>query len=71
VFFDAAYPEFTGYGKEAKMETNAMTDTCQVCGLDINECICCPECGHICALDEGELYCSVCSPPLPGSETGD
>ncbi len=47
------------------METNVKTDICPVCGLDINECICCPECGHICALDEGELYCPVCSPPLP------
>ncbi len=41
---------------------NTTTDTCPVCGLAMNECICCPECGHICALDEGELYCPVCSP---------
>ena len=50
------------------METNVKTDLCPECGLALNECVCCPECGHICALDEGELYCPVCSPaPL---ETG-
>jgi|GEM_PF-2360418 len=37
-------------------------EVCEVCKRPVEECICCPECGHICALDEGEYYCPVCLP---------
>ena len=37
-------------------------EICEVCKKPIQECICCPECGHICSLDSGELYCPVCFP---------
>ncbi len=39
-----------------------MGEICDVCKKPIEECICCPECGHICSLDRGELYCPVCFP---------
>ena len=35
---------------------------CPVCKLPIMECICCPERGHVCPLDQGDSYCPVCSP---------
>ena len=37
-------------------------EICEVCKKPIEECICCPECGHICSLDSGELHCPVCFP---------
>ncbi len=37
-------------------------EICKVCEKPIKECICCPECGHICSLDNGENYCPVCLP---------
>ncbi|MCK5139421.1 MAG: hypothetical protein KAQ85_06235, partial [Thermodesulfovibrionia bacterium] len=37
---------------------------CDVCEKPEEECICCPECGHICSLDNGELYCPVCFPEI-------
>jgi len=37
-------------------------ELCPVCKQPIDECICCPECGHVCLLDQGELYCPVCKP---------
>ncbi len=43
-------------------------EKCPVCGNRIDECICCPECGHICVMDEGELYCPVCGPVPPKGE---
>ena len=43
-------------------------ELCPVCENPVSECVCCPECGHVCALDEGELYCPVCSPRRPGGE---
>ena len=36
--------------------------TCFVCEKPVYECECCAECGHICSLDYGELYCPVCFP---------
>lgn len=47
---------------EGLFQLQASPDTCQVCGEPIDECICCPECGHLCPLDLGELYCPVCRP---------
>ena len=35
---------------------------CPVCGNRTEECVCCPECGHECVLDQGGLYCPVCGP---------
>jgi tRNA(adenine34) deaminase len=47
-----------------------MIDVCEVCNKPLRECTCCPECGHTCGLDYGELYCPVCLPdPLPQSDT--
>ncbi len=37
-------------------------EICAVCERSLEECICCPECGHICSLDTGELFCPVCFP---------
>jgi len=37
-------------------------EICDVCEKPIEECICGPECGHICSLDSGENYCPVCLP---------
>lgn len=37
-------------------------ELCPACNNRIDDCVCCPECGHVCALDEGELYCPVCGP---------
>lgn len=37
-------------------------DLCPVCANRMEDCVCCPECGHECALDAGEAYCPVCSP---------
>ncbi len=34
----------------------------EVCEKPIKECICCPECSHICSLEHGEYYCPVCFP---------
>jgi hypothetical protein len=41
------------------MET---VEKCPVCNQSKDKCICCPECGHICMLDEGEYFCPVCKP---------
>ncbi|MDH4226402.1 MAG: hypothetical protein OEV59_01415 [Deltaproteobacteria bacterium] len=35
-------------------------EICPICQDHGEECICCPECGHDCALDHGESYCKVC-----------
>jgi hypothetical protein len=35
---------------------------CEICENPIDKCVCCAECGHICSLDSGELYCPVCFP---------
>jgi hypothetical protein len=39
-------------------------EVCDICEKVNEECICCPECGHICSLDIGESYCPVCFPEL-------
>lgn len=39
-------------------------ELCPVCGNRIEDCVCCPECGHVCAIDEGELVCPVCGPVI-------
>lgn len=43
-------------------------ETCTVCKNPVDDCVCCPECGHVCALNEGELYCPVCGPTRPKDE---
>ncbi|MBI4929731.1 MAG: tRNA adenosine(34) deaminase TadA [Bacteroidetes bacterium] len=43
-------------------------EICEVCERPIKECICCPECGHICGLDYGEKYCPVCFPEEKADE---
>ncbi|HLE08136.1 MAG TPA: hypothetical protein VI914_00725 [Thermodesulfobacteriota bacterium] len=43
-------------------------DICPNCGNRVDECVCCPECGHVCALKDGELYCPVCGPVKPKEE---
>jgi len=40
-------------------------EVCPVCGNNEAECICCPECGHVCAHDSGGIYCPVCGPAKP------
>lgn len=40
-------------------------ELCPVCEHRLDDCICCPECGHVCAIDSGELYCPVCGPVPP------
>ncbi|MCK4846528.1 MAG: hypothetical protein KAS88_02565 [Deltaproteobacteria bacterium] len=40
-------------------------ERCRACGEVLENCVCCPECGHICPLEQGEDYCPVCSPPKP------
>lgn len=42
---------------------------CPVCGNLTEDCVCCPECGHTCLLDRGELYCPVCGPINPETKT--
>jgi len=37
-------------------------ELCPVCKEQTDKCVCCPECGHVCLLDMGELYCPVCKP---------
>src|SRR3989338_8522156 len=42
-------------------------EICQICEKSTEKCICCPECGHICGLDNGENYCPVCFPKKKSS----
>lgn len=46
-------------------ETRDTKELCPACGYPVDECVCCPECGHVCPIDEGETYCPVCGPPEP------
>lgn len=41
---------------------------CQACNKRVEDCICCPECGRLCALDEGGLRCAVCGPVAQKAE---
>jgi len=43
-------------------------EICEICEEPIDKCICCSECGHICSLDYGELYCPVCFPEKKSDE---
>lgn len=43
-------------------------EICPVCKKSVDDCICCPECGHVCVMNEGELYCPVCGPVKPSDE---
>jgi rubrerythrin len=45
-------------------------ELCPACGKRVEDCVCCPECGHLCALDEGGLYCPVCG-PVKSKEEGE
>lgn len=49
-------------------ETIGKEEFCPVCGNRAEDCVCCPECGHECVLDQGELYCPVCGPVKPKVE---
>lgn len=51
----------TGMNNRKKQERED-EERCQVCGYPQKDCICCPECGHVCPNDVGESYCPVCSP---------
>lgn len=44
-------------------------EVCPTCGMRVDDCICCPECGRVCALNNGELFCPVCGPVEPKGET--
>lgn len=46
-------------------EAGHVEAVCPVCGNIKSECVCCPECGHVCALDSGGVYCPVCGPAEP------
>jgi len=43
-------------------------EICPECKMRADECMCCPECGHVCVLSEDELYCPVCGPVKPKTE---
>lgn len=43
-------------------------EKCPVCKNRLDDCICCPECGHVCVVNEEELYCPVCGPTRPKAE---
>jgi len=47
----------------------AQEEFCPVCDKRVEDCICCPECGHVCTLDQGGLLCPVCGPVVPKVET--
>lgn len=49
-------------------ERAAIEEFCQACDKRVEDCICCPECGRLCALEEGGLRCPVCGPMVPKSE---
>ncbi|MGD2080751.1 MAG: hypothetical protein PVJ36_06450 [Nitrospirota bacterium] len=42
-------------------------ETCPVCKKPKDQCVCCPECGHVCPLELGEPYCPVCKPKPKGA----
>jgi rubrerythrin len=56
---------FGGYAMKIGKE-----EFCPVCGKRVDDCVCCPECGHVCALDEGGLHCPVCG-PVKSKEEGE
>lgn len=50
------------------MNKNNQKELCPVCKNPVEDCVCCPECGHMCLLDQGELNCPVCGPKKQGPE---
>jgi hypothetical protein len=46
----------------------AREELCPSCGKRVEDCVCCPECGHVCALNAEGLYCPVCGPVKPKNE---
>lgn len=48
--------------RPANLYVHVEKEKCNLCGQPIDRCICCPECGHDCLLERGEIYCSVCLP---------
>ncbi len=46
----------------------AREELCPSCGKRVEDCVCCPECGHACALNAEGLYCPVCGPVKPRDE---
>jgi len=54
-----------------KEEKQVKAEVCPVCGNTIGDCVCCPECGHVCSLNAGELYCPVCGPVKPPEKTSE
>lgn len=49
-------------------ERTAQEEFCQACDKRVEDCICCPECGRLCALDEGGLRCPECGQVVQKSE---
>ncbi len=37
---------------------------CRVCGEEDGGCLCCPEAGHVCPRDWGQIDCPICGPKL-------
>jgi hypothetical protein len=43
-------------------------EICEICEKKVDDCICCPECSHICDLDYGKYYCPICFPKKKASD---
>ncbi|HXI10421.1 MAG TPA: hypothetical protein VNK06_06400 [Thermodesulfobacteriota bacterium] len=54
--------------KTAEVVPGKKEEFCPVCGNRVEDCVCCPECGHECTLNQGEMYCPVCGPVQPKTE---
>jgi len=54
--------------KTAEVLPREKEEFCPICKNRIEDCVCCPECGHECLLDQGEMYCPVCGPVEPKTE---
>jgi hypothetical protein len=57
--------------KTAEVTPKIVEELCPVCGNRQEDCVCCPECGHECLLNQGEMYCPVCGPVKPKTEPRD
>lgn len=53
---------------DKKHATDVKEETCPVCKNRMDDCVCCPECGHVCVHNEDGLYCPVCGPVEPRAE---
>ncbi|MBI5345435.1 MAG: hypothetical protein HZB83_08920 [Deltaproteobacteria bacterium] len=49
-------------------KVSKIEEVCPVCENRIEDCVCCPECGHVCDLNAGGLLCPVCGPVEPKVE---